>query len=134
MASAGLFSRAIEDPIRKPAEWGSIDSTDLRAMLEGLGSMLDERWPLRLQSRLARGKPAGDDSELLVARLTEVLATGASAGTVRSDLPPRLLARLVLTLLVGEVAQRYVDGVETRAADSAPIDGAMALLRSGVGS
>ena len=109
--------------------------TDLRAMLEGLGSdALDERWPLRLQSRLARGKPAGEDSELLVARLTAVLATGASAGTVRSDLPPRLLARLVLTLLVGEVAQRYVDGVGTRAVDSAPIDGAMALLRSGVGS
>ena len=124
----GLFSRAIEDPIRQPAEWGAVDSTDLRAMLEGLAAMLAERWPLRLQSRLAKGKPAGDDSELLLDGLTGALETAARAGTVRSDLPSRLLARLVLTLLVGDVAQRYVDGVEMRAADGVSIDGAMALL------
>jgi AcrR family transcriptional regulator len=127
----GLFSRAIEDPIRAPADCGSTDPTDLRALLERLGSVLDERWPLRLQFRLATGKPAPDDSELLVDRLTAALATGASRGTVRRDLPPRSLAQLVLTMLVGDVAQRFVGCVETHGPDRASIDGLIDLLRPG---
>ena len=125
---SGLFSRAIEDPIRSPADWGSIDPTDLRGLLQRLGTMLAERWPLRLQYRLARGKPALDDSGQLVTWLSDALATGACRGAVRSDLPPRSLAQLVLTMLVGDVAQRFVGCVETHGPDCPSIDGLIDLL------
>jgi AcrR family transcriptional regulator len=106
-----LFKRAISDPVAGPFEAGSMaQGTDLRAMLERLGSQLAEQWPMKLQSRLAIGPAEGCSCEALTDWLSAALATQAARGAVRSDLPAGALAQMVGALLVGDVALRFVRG------------------------
>ena len=105
--------------------------TDLREMLERLGSQLSQQWPMQLQSRLAMGPAEGHSADAMTDWLSSTLATQAGRGAVRSDLPAGALAQMVGALLVGDVAQRFVRGERTPACDPAFIDRLMQLLRPG---
>jgi len=127
-----LFRRAISDLVASPFEAGSMaEGTDLREMLERLGSQLSELWPMQLQCRLAMGPAEAHSSDALTGWLSSTLATQAHRGAVRSDLPAGALAQMVGALLVGDVAQRFVRGERTPACDPAFIDHLMQLLRPG---
>jgi len=128
-----LFTRAIFDPVRRPFEADPVAAgTDLREMLERRRSELSEQWPMQLQCRLATGRPERPACDTLTDRLCTALATQADRGAVRSDLPAIALARMVVALLVGDVAQRFVGGQEIPARDPTFIDRLMQLVQPGV--
>jgi AcrR family transcriptional regulator len=106
-----LFTRAMAGPHPEccELELGNTSDADLPGLLERLMSHLRELWPLRLQYRLAM--PLADqDSEPdgLVEGLARALEAHARGGAVRSDMSGHALAQIVLALLVGGVAQRFV--------------------------
>jgi len=128
-----LFRRAIADPVRQSFETSSIAAgADQREILERLRAQLSEQWPMQLQCRLATGRPERPACDTLTDRLCTALATQADRGAVRSDLPAIALARMVVALLVGDVAQRFVGGQEIPARDPTFIDRLMQLLQPGV--
>jgi AcrR family transcriptional regulator len=122
-----LFLRAMAEPAQQAACAPGAEA-DLPQLLKGLYAHLSACWPLQLQRRLAppaagRGH-AGERIEPEIAA-----AVVARCGALRSDIEPQVLARLVLALLVGEVAQRYVAHEPAAPADAAFIDTVAQLLR-----
>lgn len=104
-----LFRRAMVEPIRAPAAFAfPAQGTELREQLEQLHALLLEQWPMRLQYRLAASSAEHDDTDRLLDGLGAVLQAQARRGAIRSDMPAPSLARLVLALLVGAVAQRFM--------------------------
>jgi AcrR family transcriptional regulator len=125
----GLFTQAMAGPL-EPAAWEHEGQADLPGLLERLRSHLWEQWPLRLQYRLAAtaaGRP-GDEPDGLAARLAAALHAHARHGSLRSDMSVEALARVVLALLTGDVAQRFVERERTLKADPAFIGGVIRLL------
>jgi hypothetical protein len=125
-----LFTRAMQGPpcvsdLRDPQAAGE----DLRGLLERLRSGLWQRWPLRLQHGLATAT-AGPDHEpdALFDALVAALEGQVRRGSLRSDVSSRVLAQVVVALMVGDVAQRFVAHERTLAADAAFIDGVVHLL------
>ena len=104
-----LFRCAMVEPIRARATFpAAAQGAELRDLLERLHALLSEQWPMRLQYRLAALSSAHDDTEELLERLRPAFEVQAQRGTIRSDIAAGALARLVLSLLVGDVAQRFV--------------------------
>jgi AcrR family transcriptional regulator len=127
-----LFQRAMAGPDRgrgEPRCGQERSGTDLQGLLARVRILLWERWPLRLQYRLAT-MTAGRDDELerLVHGVAADLEPHARDGTLRSDLGIDMLARLAVALLTGDVAQRFITRERTLAADPALIDGVVRLL------
>jgi hypothetical protein len=84
---------------------------------------------LRLQYRLAM--PAADhDSEPdgIVEALAAALEAHARGGAVRSDMSAKALAHVVLALLLGDVAQRFMARERALARDGTVIERVMSLL------
>jgi AcrR family transcriptional regulator len=127
-----LFRRAMAGPqggASEPQCGQERSGTDLEGLLARVRVLLWERWPLRLQYRLAT-LTAGSDDELegLVHGLAADLQPHARDGTLRCDLGIETLARLAVALLTGDVAQRFVARERTLAADPALIHGVVRLL------
>ena len=126
-----LFLRAMAGPDRGTDEpgCGLGVRTDLEGLLAGVRTVLWERWPLRLQYRLATMTP-GRDEELdgLAQDLAGRLDRHARDGTLRSDLGVEMLARLAIALLTGDVAQRFVARERNFAVDPVLIRGVVRLL------
>jgi AcrR family transcriptional regulator len=129
-----LFAQAMAGPVRGPAELACEQEgrADLPGLLERLRTHLWQRWPLRLQVRLAATAAGPDDEpEGLVHRLAAALEALARKGLIRCDVSAEALARVVLALLTGDVAQRFVARERTLTADPAFIDGVVRLLSAG---
>lgn len=121
-----LFRHAMAEPAHD-ADWAPSPDADLPQLLAQLHAHLAACWPLRLQRRLAPPVAGrGDAAPWPESRLAAALA--AQRGAIRADLDPQTLAQIVLALLVGEVAQRYVAHVQAAPAD-AFIDAVVQLLR-----
>jgi hypothetical protein len=111
------------------AAWFKVRRHQLPGLLGRLRSRLWERWPLRLQYCLATATTEQDQpSDELLGWLANALEAQARRGSLRSDLSAKALAQIVLALLVGEVAQRFVSHEATLSADPAFIDGVVRLL------
>ena len=126
-----LFTQAMTGLAHGPAEPACEQEAraNLPGLLERLRNHLWQRWPLRLQVRLATTASGPDDEpEGLVHRLTAALEAHARNGSIRCDLSAEALARVVLALLTGDVAQRFVAREQTLTADPALIDGLLCLL------
>jgi len=109
-AKRELFRRAMLDP--DPGS-GAADCTggvaDLRALLEQVRAELCQQWPRRLHYRLAtQGDLTDEGWRRLAERLGSTLQAHAACGAVRADISGPELAQLVLDLLVGDVARRYL--------------------------
>ena len=125
-----LFMRAMARPDPKSCEQFSQEgAADLSDLLERLRSRLWEQWPLRLQYRLAVPE-ADHDSEPdgIVEALAAALEAHARGGAVRSDMSAKALAHVVLALLVGEVAQRFMARERGLAGDGTFVERVMFLL------
>lgn len=132
---AGLFKRAMAGSIcaAEAADWLGAGAAGLRRPLEQLSVYLLLRWPLHLQRRLAAEAFAVTDANDVDLdqvgdwlRLTlEVLA---ARGMVRADLPANTAAQAILSLLVGDVARRFLAGDRSLTPDAGLLDGVMALL------
>jgi AcrR family transcriptional regulator len=145
-----LFQRAMAGPGRGTGEapCGKRSGTDLEGEApcgEGSGTALGdllarvrgvlwERWPPRLQYRLAT-MTAGRDDELesVVHGVAAALQPHARDGTLRSDLGLEMLARLAVALLTGDVAQRFIARERALAADPALMEGVVRLLSADEG-
>ena len=132
----GLFRQAMGGPIVGP---GDVDcqqaaGADLPGLLERLRLYLWEQWPLHLQYRMAM-PTADQDGEpgRLVDWLAGTLEAHARDGAVRSDMSGHALAQIVLALLVGDVAQRFVARETALNGDRTFIERVMFLV-SGRGS
>lgn len=126
-----LFTQAMAAPQADAcdAEWRQAGDVDLHDLLTRVRSHLSRQWPLRLQVRLAM--PVDDpDAETarLVDRLAGALEAHARRGAVRSDVGPRELAQIVVTLLVGDVARRFVARETIAADDGAFVERVTSLL------
>lgn len=127
----GLFVRAMADPVRAPeTPAGPHSGTEsLPSLLERVRRLLWERWPLSVQVRLAPAAAGSDDlTERLVADLTAALQVQTRNGSIRSDIGAETLARVVLALLTGDVALRFVARQSTLADEPALVDGIVRLL------
>jgi AcrR family transcriptional regulator len=105
------------------------ERADLPELLMRLRADVCERWPTELQVRLA--STAADFAQEradLKCRLVSALEAQACRGAVRSDLGAPVLARLVLALVTGDVAQRFMQRDRTLAQDPAFIDAVVRLL------
>jgi AcrR family transcriptional regulator len=127
----GLFTQAMAEPMRGldgPACEQEAEA-DLPRLLERLTTHLWERWPSRLQVRLAGTTEERDDEPDGLARwLGAALEAHARDGSIRSDMSTDALARVVLALLTGDVAQRFVAREPTSTADPVFIAGVVRLL------
>lgn len=126
-----LFTQAMGGAARGPAAPACEPEgrADLPGLLERLRTHLWERWPLRLQIRLAETAAGPDDEpERLLHTLAAALGSHARSGSIRSDMSAQALARLVLALLTGDVAQRFVARERTPPSDPAVIDGVLRML------
>jgi AcrR family transcriptional regulator len=127
----GLFVRAMAEPARTPETMACphADAEGLPSLLERLRRLLWERWPLCVHVRLAPTTAESDDlAERLAADLTAALQVQARNGSIRSDIGAETLARVVLALLIGDVAQRFVARQSTLSDEPALIDGIVRLL------
>jgi len=123
-----LFARAMAGPEAPPCP--PAGAAELPGLLQRMRSYLWQRWPRRLQLRLAPGKaPAADEAEGLVRWLAPVLASLAQGGSVRSDIEPETLARVVVALLIGDAARGFVAGERTPGDDPALSDAVQRLLQ-----
>lgn len=118
-----LFDRAMalpEAPAAAPAQ-------GLQDLLEQLHAQLLSAWPLLLHRRLAGlpVRPAGAAPREALAR---AMAPLAGKGQLRGDLSPAVLASLALTLLAGDIAQRFVEGGAAASPDSLLIGRLLRLL------
>jgi AcrR family transcriptional regulator len=130
-----LFQAAMAAPVFEPGDSGCEPAgADLPGLLARLHTHLWERWPQHLQVRLASRSPepegAGDG---LADWLAAALQAHARSGAVRCDMPAKALAQVVLALMVGDVAQRFMARETTLAGDGAFID-RVACLLAGHGS
>jgi AcrR family transcriptional regulator len=126
-----LFRRAMARPNAKSCELEleQAGAADLPGLLERVRSYLWEQWPRRLQYRLAMPSTDQDrEPDRLVEGLAGALETHARGGAVRSDMSGHALAQIVLALLVGDVAQRFVAHETTLTSDRTFIEGVMFLL------
>jgi AcrR family transcriptional regulator len=127
-----LFTRVMAEPVHPSghADCERKDWADLPSLLEWLSDNLWGCWPLRLQVRLAA--TAANPCEERVApeqkQLAEVLEGHARRGSVRSDISPRALAQMVLALVTGDVAQRFVERERTLTKSPASIATMVRLL------
>jgi AcrR family transcriptional regulator len=122
-----LFTQAMAGPAEPACEQEG--RADLRGQLVRLRAHLWQHWPLRLQVRLAATAAGpGEEPEGLVDRVTAALEAHARHGSIRGDMSAEALARVVLALLIGDVAQRFVARERTLTADPAFIDGLLRLL------
>ena len=126
-----LFLRAMAGPDGGTGRSGCEEGIDanLEGLLARVRTVLWERWPLRLQYRLAT-MTAGPDEEIegLVRGLADSLHRHAHDATLRSDLGVEMLARLAIALLTGDVAQRFVAGERAFVPDPTLIHGVVRLL------
>lgn len=126
-----LFKHAMGGTVCSPGglEREQAGNEDLPGLLERLRSRMWERWPQRLQYCLAA---AALDQDHEPDKSLDWLATELEAqtrrGSVRSDVSSNALARVVLALLTGDVAQRFVARERTLTADPAFINGVVRLL------
>lgn len=134
---AELFRRAMAESIRGSCavDWLGAGGSDLRGLLEQLRSHLWEQWPIHLQYRLAKKTSTQNEKsdrgfEQLGEWLSLTLEAQAARGAVRTDMPASTLARIILSLLVGDVAKRFLGGERTFAADAALLDCMMRLMTS----
>lgn len=126
-----LFRRAMAGPADNACEIESRHAAGagLQGLLERLRSYVAEQWPLRLHCRLATPADQPDDEpDRLVDWLAATLESHASCGSVRSDMSAKALARLVLVLLVGDVAQRFVARDPALPGERGIVEQAMFLL------
>ena len=126
-----LFTQAMAAPVHGPdaPACGQGGRADLHGLVERLRTHVWERWPLRLQFRLAATADGTDDEpDRLVKRLAAGLEPHVRHGAIRSDMSPEALARVVLALLTGDVAQRFMARERTLTADPAFVDGVVRLL------
>lgn len=125
-----LFNRAMAAPDAAacdavPQEEGA----DLPCLLYRLRTHLWERWPQCLQLRLSSpGAAPVQERDLLLQRLAVVFAAQARCGAVRDDIGAEALAGAVLSLLTGDVAQRFVAGEHAPAPAPGFIEGVVRLL------
>jgi len=126
-----LFRRAMD--IRAVATGHASEAgaaADLPTLLRHLWASLAELWPRRLQYRLAAAIPAfPDEPPALVHDLASALESLAHRGAVRRDVGHHALATLVLSLMTGEVVQRFIARDPDMAAEASFIDGVTLLLR-----
>jgi AcrR family transcriptional regulator len=126
-----LFTLAMAGSLQRPvhADCEEQNGADLASLLQRLRSHLWECWPLRLQVRLsATAAGPGEEPDTLVQRLSAAMDAHVRRGAVRSDISPSALAQMVLALVTGEVAQRFVARERTLKEDSAFIDAMVRLL------
>jgi AcrR family transcriptional regulator len=126
-----LFTRVMAEPVHPSghADCEQKGWADLPGLLERLRDHLVECWPLRLQVRLAA--PAAnpcEEPDALVQKLATVLEAHVRRGAVRSDISPTALAQIVLALVTGDVAQRFVARERTLTKSPALIDTMVRLL------
>jgi AcrR family transcriptional regulator len=125
-----LFRQAMTGLMPVPAALECERSdADLPGLLERVRCHLWERWPLRLQYRLApstAGQDEGPDG--LQDWLAGALEAQARRGVVRSDMSAKALAQVVLALLTGDVAQGFVARERTLPSDPAFIGRLVCLL------
>lgn len=125
-----LFARAMAGPDEPACPAG--DGPDLPGLLERLRAYLWERWPRRLQLRLAPGaartaRPA-DEVDGLVRWLASAMGAYAQQGSIRSDIEPETLARVVVALFIGDAARGFVAGERAPKAGRALSDSVLHLL------
>lgn len=126
-----LFTLAMAGPLQQPvhADCAQQGGADLPGLLQRLRAHLWECWPLRLQVRLAAPTAGpGEEADALVPKLAAALEVHALRGTVRSDIGASALAQMVLALVTGDVAQRFVARERTLTQDPAFIDAMVHLL------
>ena len=125
-----LFTQAMAGPGRRNGEAACErhGEADLPGLMERLRAHLGLHWPLRLQSRLAASAASPHEPEALADRLAAALEAHARQGWVRTDLSSKALASIVLALLTGDVAQRFVACQPVSEADPALIEGVIRLL------
>jgi AcrR family transcriptional regulator len=126
-----LFTRAMAGPVQlsDQADCEQKGWADLTGLLERLRDHLGECWPLRLQVRLAA--PAAnpcEEPDATVQKLAALLEAHARRGAVRSDINSRVLAQIVLALVTGDVAQRFVAREQTLTQSPAFIHAMVRLL------
>ena len=111
-AKRELFRRAMLDPSPASEEAEGIRAAaDLPVLLEQVRADVCEQWPRRLQYRLAAQGAVPDAGWLRLADgLGSALQAHAERGALRCDIPCPELAQLVLDLLVGDVARRFMQG------------------------
>ena len=124
-----LFTRVMAEPVYPSgrADCERKGWADLPSLLDRLRDHLWECWPLRLQVRLA-AQASNEEPDALEQELAEVLEAHARRGSVRSDISPRALAQMVLALVTGDVAQRFVARERTLTKSPALIDTMVRLL------
>lgn len=125
-----LFVRAMAGP--DEAQCRQRLPADLPGQLLRLWHHLSECWPRRLQQRLA-GTQAGaaDHDDELLRTLAAALTAHAQAGSVRDDVDPEAMARVVLACVAGDVSLRFVAGEPAPEGDRAALDGLSLLLSGG---
>jgi len=128
-----LFRRVMDPPANATRpEWTTDSGAELPELLASLRTYLWELWPLHLQSRLAATTPKFDDEpRRFIEGLASVLESLMQDGSVRRDMEPAALAELVLTLVTGEILQRFIAKARTLPEDASFIDGVVQLLRPG---
>jgi|GEM_PF-2137328 len=127
-----LFRRAMDTrPVAAGYAIPTSAMADLPALLRDLWESLAELWPRRLQYRLAAAIPAfPDEPPVCVHDLASALESLAHQGAVRRDVGHHALADLVVSLMTGEVVQRFIARDADLTAEASFIDGVMRLLRS----
>ncbi|HTT12201.1 MAG TPA: helix-turn-helix domain-containing protein [Burkholderiaceae bacterium] len=130
-----LFRQAMAGSIcaAEAADWLGAGAAGLRRPLEQLSAYLLLRWPLHLHRRLATkafaAREANDvDLDQVGDWLRFTLEVLAARGMVRADLPANTLAKAILSLLVGDVARRFLAGDRSLTPDAGLLDGVIALL------
>jgi AcrR family transcriptional regulator len=124
-----LFTRAMAKPVHLSDQTDCEQKgwADLPGLLERLRDHLWECWPLRLQVRLA-AQASNEEPDAMEQKLAEVLEAHARRGSVRTDISPSALAQMVLALITGDVAQRFVPRERTLTESPALIDSMVRLL------
>jgi len=128
-----LFRRVMEPQANAARpEWTVASAADLPQLLASLRTYLWELWPLHLQSRLAATTPQFEEEpRRFLEGLASVLESLMQQGSVRRDMEPAALAELVLTLMTGEILQRFIAKAHTLPEDASFIDGVVRLLCPG---
>ena len=126
-----LFRRVMDPQANAPKpQWTAESVAELPELLASLRTHLWELWPLHLQARLAATAPKFDDEPQAFLRgLASVLESLMQQGSVRRDMEPLALAELVLTLVTGEILQRFIARTQALPEDASFIAGVIRLLR-----
>jgi AcrR family transcriptional regulator len=124
---ASLFAHAMAGPDEPAPPLGA--AADLPNLLERLRTYLWQRWPRCLQLRLAaRTAGPADEVDGLVRWLAPAMGAHAQRGSIRSDIEPEALARVVVALLIGDAARGFVAGERVPKPDRALSDSVLRLL------